>query len=149
MLDPVDQLTRDGQFGADQHQALQEAPVSNSLQDICQLLSLCKSFKGHILDIAQVASALFTPTKRGSPWKGGALPDEAQQAFEELQSYLCSSPVTDYPHHNCPYYLITDVRLRDDHQPSSLRLMTGSSTMSLLMPARSSPQKRTTLPHFD
>ncbi len=68
MLDPVDQLTRDGiQFGAHQHQALQEAPVPNSLQDIRQLLSLCKSFKGHILDFAQVASALFTRTKRGSP----------------------------------------------------------------------------------
>ncbi len=40
--------------------------------------------------------------------------------FEELQSYLCSSPVTDYPLHNCPYYLITNASLGDDHQPGAL-----------------------------
>ncbi len=68
MLDPVDQITRDGiQPGADQHQALPEGPVPNSLQEVCQLLGLCKFFKGKILDFAQVASALFTLTKRGSP----------------------------------------------------------------------------------
>jgi hypothetical protein len=48
------------------------------------------------------------------------LPNEAWQAFEELHGYLCSSSVTDYPHPDRPYYLITDVSLGDDRKPGGL-----------------------------
>jgi len=42
------------------------------------------------------------------------------KAFKELQSYLCSEPVVDYPRRDRTYALITDASLGDDKKPGGL-----------------------------
>jgi hypothetical protein len=59
-------------------------------------------------------------TKKDSSWKGGQLPPDALQAFQELQTYLCSEPIVDYPKRNRPYTLIVDSSLGDDKKPGGL-----------------------------
>ncbi len=41
-------------------------------------------------------------------------------AFLELQTYLCSEPIIDYPRNNRPYMLIVDASLGDDKKPGGL-----------------------------
>jgi hypothetical protein len=48
------------------------------------------------------------------------LPPDALQAFLELQTYLCSEPVVNYPRSNRPYALIVDASIGDDKKPGGL-----------------------------
>ncbi len=71
-------------------------------------------------NFAQLTSPLTALTKIDCTWKGGTLPPDALQAFLELQTYLCSEPVVDYPRRNRPYALIVDASLGDDKKPGGL-----------------------------
>ncbi len=42
------------------------------------------------------------------------MPPEALKAFRELQSYLCSEPIVDYPRRTRPYALIVHASLGDN-----------------------------------
>jgi hypothetical protein len=42
-----------------------------------------------------------------TPWKGGTLPPDAQQAFHELCDQFCFNPVIQFPILNQRYHLIT------------------------------------------
>jgi hypothetical protein len=53
-------------------------------------------------------------------WKGGQLPPEELKAFQELQTYLCSEPIVDYPCRDRPYALIIDASLGDVKKPGGL-----------------------------
>jgi hypothetical protein len=48
------------------------------------------------------------------------LPLDALKAFQELQTYLCSEPIVDYPRRNRPYTLIIDASLSDNRKPGGL-----------------------------
>ncbi len=48
------------------------------------------------------------------------MPPDALAAFKELQTYLCSEPIVDYPRRNRPYALIADASLGDDKKPGGL-----------------------------
>ncbi len=65
-------------------------------------------------------SPLTALTKKDCSWKGGQLPPVALTTFLELQSYLCSEPIVDYPRNNYPYALIVDTSLGDDKKPGGL-----------------------------
>ena len=71
-------------------------------------------------NFAQITAPLTALTKKECAWKGGPLPPEALTAFQELQTYLCSEPVVDYPRKDPPYALITDASLGDDKKPGGL-----------------------------
>jgi hypothetical protein len=73
-----------------------------------------------VQNFAQLTSPLTALAKKECSWKGGQLPPDALQAFLELQSYLCSEPIMDYPRSNRPYALITNVSLGDDKKPGGL-----------------------------
>jgi hypothetical protein len=75
---------------------------------------------GHVRNLAQLTSPLTTLTKKDCTWKSGTLPPDALQAFLELQTYLCSEPVVDYPRNNWPYALVVDASLGDDKKPGGL-----------------------------
>jgi RNase H-like domain found in reverse transcriptase len=74
------------------------------------------------------ARAQFCPTniaadsfnKKECSWKGGTISPDALQAFLELQTYLCSEPIVDYPRSNRPYALIMDASLGDGKKPGGL-----------------------------
>ncbi len=59
-------------------------------------------------------------TKKECSWKGGQLPLDALKTFQELQTYLCSEPIVDYPRRDRPYALIVDASLGDDKKPGGL-----------------------------
>jgi hypothetical protein len=59
-------------------------------------------------------------TKKDCSWKGGQLSPDALQAFQELQTYLCSEPIVDYPRQNRPYTLIIDASLGGEKKPGGL-----------------------------
>jgi Reverse transcriptase (RNA-dependent DNA polymerase) len=83
--------------GTDKLKAVKNAPPPSNVQEVRQFLGLCNFFRGHVRNFAQLTSPLTSLTKKDCTWKGGTLPPDALQAFLELQSYLCSEPVVDYP----------------------------------------------------
>ncbi len=89
-------------------------------KEVRQFLGLCNFFRGHVRNFAQLTSSLTALTKKDCSWKGGQLPPDALTAFLELQSYLCSEPIVDYPRNNRPYALIVDASLGDDKKPGGL-----------------------------
>jgi hypothetical protein len=83
-------------------------------------LGLCNFFRCHIRNFAQLTAPLTTLTKKECSWKGGALPSDALTAFQELQTYLCSEPIVDYPRRHRPYALIVDASLGGKKKPGGL-----------------------------
>jgi len=66
-------------------------------------------------------TAPFTAlTKKECSWKIDGLTSDALTAFQELQTYLCSEPIVDYPRRDCPYALIADASLGDEKKPGGL-----------------------------
>jgi hypothetical protein len=58
--------------------------------------------------------------KKECSWKGGQLLPDTLKAFQELQTYLCSEQIVDYPRRNRPHALIVDASLGDDKKPGGL-----------------------------
>jgi hypothetical protein len=59
---------------------------------IRQFLGLCSFFQRTIESFAQTDGPLTKLTRKDSAWKEGPLPEDAQKAFEQLQSKLSSRP---------------------------------------------------------
>jgi len=80
----------------------------------------------------------------------GPLPSKYLQAFKELQSQLCSNPITMYPHHDQCYCLTTHVIFGSDLQLESFGADLTQTDLhalmecyaALLMPAKSPPRRR-------
>jgi hypothetical protein len=114
-------LTEEGiKPGTDKLKAVKNAPPPSSVHEVRQFLGLCNFFRGHVCIFAQLTSPLTTLTKKDCSWKGGQLSPDALQAFQELQTYLCSEPIVDYPRQNRPYTLIIDASLGDEKKPGAL-----------------------------
>ena len=114
-------LTEEGiKPGTDKLKAVKNAPPPSSVHEVRQFLGLCNFFRGHVRNFAQLTSPLTALTKKECSWKGGHLPPDALKAFQELQTYLCSEPIVDYPRRDRPYALIVDASLGDDKKPGGL-----------------------------
>jgi hypothetical protein len=94
--------------GKDKLAAVQKATPPSEVKHIKQFLGLCNFFRSHIRNFASISNPLNKLTRKDSKWKGGPLPKEALQAFNELKVALCSEPVVDFPRKNRPYALIVD-----------------------------------------
>jgi hypothetical protein len=114
-------LTEEGiKPGIDNLKAVKNTPPPSNLHEVRQFLGLCNCFRGHVRNFAQLTSPLTALTKKECSWKGSQLPPDALTAFLELQSYLCSEPIVDYPRNNRPYALIVDASLGDDKKSGGL-----------------------------
>ena len=114
-------LTEEGiKPGSDKLKTVAAANPPTNVHEIRQFLGLCNFFRTHVRNFAQISAPLTALTRKDSAWKSGPLPEDARIAFRELQSYLCSEPVVDYPRRNRPYALITDAALGDDKSPGGL-----------------------------
>ena len=114
-------LTEEGiKPGTDKLKAVKNAPPPSSVHEVRQFWGLCNFFRGHVCIFAQLTSPLTTLTKKDCSWKGGQLSPDALQAFQELQTYLCSEPIVDYPRQNRPYTLIIDASLGGEKKPGGL-----------------------------
>jgi hypothetical protein len=81
---------------------------------------MCTFFPANVWNYTQTVAALNALTKKESHWKGGALPEDALQAFQELQSYQCSASLVGYPCKHHPLCLITDAILGDEKKPGGI-----------------------------
>jgi hypothetical protein len=114
-------LTEEGiKPGTDKLKAVKNAIPPSNVHEVWQFLGLCNFFQGHVRCFAQLTSLLTPLTKKECSWKGSQLPPDALQAFLELQSYLCSERIVDYPRSNRPYALIVNASLGDDKKPGGL-----------------------------
>jgi hypothetical protein len=110
-------LTKEGiKPGIDKLKAVKNknAPPPSNVHEVQQFLRLCNFFRGHVQNFAQLTSPLTALTKKECSWKEGELPPDALTAFLDLQTYLCSKPIVDYPRNYRPYTLIVDASLGDD-----------------------------------
>jgi len=106
--------------GTDKLKAVKNTPPPANVHEVRQFLGLCNFFRCHVRNFAQLTAPLTALTKKECSWKGGAMPSDALTAFQELQTYLCSEPIVDYPRRNRPYALIADASLGDDKKPGGL-----------------------------
>ena len=106
--------------GSDKLKAVSKVAPPSSIKEVRQFLGLCNFFRNHVRNFAQISAPLVEMVKKDCGWKGGELPTKALQSFRELQSYLCSEPVVDYPRKDRAYALITDASLGDDKKPGGL-----------------------------
>jgi hypothetical protein len=114
-------LTEEGiKPGTDKLKAVKNTPPPSNVHEVRQFLGLCNFFRGHVHNFAQLTSPLTSLTNKDCSWKGGQLPPDALKAFQELQTYLCSEPIVDYPRRNRPYALIVDASLGDDKKKGGL-----------------------------
>jgi hypothetical protein len=114
-------LTEEGiKPGTDKLKAVKNVPPPSNVHEVRQFLGLCNFFRGHVCNYAQLTSPLTSLTKKECLWKGGQLPPDALKSFQELQMYLCSEPIVDYPRRNRPYALIVDASLGDEKKPGGL-----------------------------
>jgi hypothetical protein len=114
-------LTEEGiKPGTDKLKAVKNAPPPSNVQEVRQFLGLCNFFRGHVRNFAQLTLPLTNLTKKDCLWKGSQLPPDALKAFQELQTYLCSEPIVDYPRRNRPYALIVNASLGNDKKPGGL-----------------------------
>jgi hypothetical protein len=106
--------------GIDKLKAVSKALPPSSVKEVRQFLGLCNFFRNHVRNFSQLSAPLTEMIKKESKWKGGELPAAALKAFRELQSYLCSEPVVDYPRKDRAYALITDASFGDEKKIGGL-----------------------------
>ena len=94
--------------GADKLKAVKNTPPPANVHQVRQFLGLCNFFRTHVRNFSQVSGPLNRLTRKDTHWKGGPLPPDALQAYQELKQALVSEPIVAYPRQNRPYSLIVD-----------------------------------------
>ena len=103
------QLTPQGILpGRDKLGAVRGATPPKDVHQVRQFLGLVNFFRNHVRNFSMIASPLTQLTRKDVAWRGGVLPPEALQAFNELKQILCSEPIVAYPRQDRPYSLIVD-----------------------------------------
>ena len=94
--------------GSDKLKAVRDTPPPANVHQVRQFLGLCNFFRTHVRNFSQVSGPLNKLTRKDTKWKGGVLPPDAAQAYQELRQALISEPIVDYPRQNRPYSLMVD-----------------------------------------
>ncbi len=114
-------LTPDGVLpGTDKTAVIRSAAPPDNVQRVRQFLGLCNFFRNHIKDFATRSHPLTVLTRKDCVWKGGPLPPDALNAFNELKSALTSSPIIAFPRKDRQYALITDAATGDANNPGGM-----------------------------
>ena len=106
--------------GRDKAQAVADAPPPSTIKQVESFVGLCNYFRYYIKDFAIKAAPLFKLTRKDCEWKGGALPEDAMQAFCTLRNAIISKPVLDFPKRNGQYHLYVDAARGDDKNEGGL-----------------------------
>ena len=114
-------LTPDGVLpGTDKTAVIKNAAPPDNVQRVRQFLGLCNFFRNHIKDFATRSHPLTVLTRKDCAWKGGPLPTDALNAFNELKTALTSSPIISFPRKDRQYALITDAASGDSNNPGGM-----------------------------
>jgi hypothetical protein len=70
--------------GTDKLQAVKNTPPLSNVHEVQQFLGLCNFFCCLIQNFAQLTASLTALRKKECSWKGGALPSDAFQKFQEF-----------------------------------------------------------------
>jgi transposase InsO family protein len=104
--------------------AVRDLPSPNSPRKVREFLGMANYFRHFIDNFARVAAHLSPLTGSNSPWKGGELPERAEQAFQYLKAKLCEEPILVYPRADRPFALSVDAATGDgDRQKGGLGAM--------------------------
>lgn len=99
---------------------IKEFQTPSSPKQIREFIGVCNYFRCLIKDFARVAAPLMKMTRLSSTWKGGPLPEEAQESFDLLKKALTSDPVVALPQTDKQYILQTDGAQGDSVYPGGL-----------------------------
>ena len=104
----------------DKTRCIKEFKAPQTVKGIREFTGLCNYFRHFIPSYARVAGKLTKLLTKKGDWKGGELPREAQEAFEELKNKLCSQPILDFPRPSRQFVLTTDAATGDAENPGGL-----------------------------
>ena len=104
----------------DKTKCIKEFEAPQTVKGIREFTGLCNYFRHFIPSYARVAGKLTKLLTKKGEWKGGELPKEAQEAFEELKHKLCSQPILDFPRPSRQFVLTTDAATGDAENPGGL-----------------------------
>jgi hypothetical protein len=91
-------LTEEGiKPGTDKLKAVKNAPPPSSVHEVRQFLGLCNFFRGHVHNFAHLTSLLTSLTKKDCYGKAANCHQMHCKPSKDLQTYLCSEPIVDYP----------------------------------------------------
>lgn len=86
-------------------QAVQSFPVPKNQQQLRSFLGLCNYYKKFVKGYSHIVSPLNKLLRKDFPFEWSV---KCQEAFDQLKSSLCSSPILIYPNLSKPFILTTD-----------------------------------------
>jgi len=114
-------LTKNGVLpGEEKMKAVKSFPEPATVKQIREFTGLANYFRHMIPGYSLLAGHLTQLTTKETPWKGGALPEKARQAFQILKERLCQAPVLAYPRKDRMFVLATDAATGDKDNPGGL-----------------------------
>ena len=115
---------------------LQKCPPPETVTQIKQFLGLGNFFYRYF-PFQKEAKHLSVLTRKGSGWKGGALPPRALKAFHNIKRMLITRPLLRYPDYSKPFHIFTDAATGTANQVDDS--VTTSSTPSGIRSAEVQP----------
>ena len=99
-------LSKDGvSAAADKVRAVKDYPIPKNAKDVRAFLGLCSFYRKLVPKFAEIAKPLTMLTRKGHKFTWGP---SQQEAFEELNNRLCTTPVLAYPNFELPFIITTD-----------------------------------------
>ena len=83
-------------------------PMPRNPTEIRQFLGFTGYYRYFVQNYSRIARPLLDLTKKATPWHWGKL---QQEAFDELKTHMCCSPVLIQPNFTKQFYLNTDTSL--------------------------------------
>ena len=99
--------------GADKSSALAALPPPASHKALKSFLGLANYFRPYLKNFATLSAPLFCLTRNSSTWKGGTLPPNALECFNEIQKRMAARPLMAYPKREGKLHLFVDAALGD------------------------------------
>ena len=88
--------------------AIREMKPPSNVKEVQEVLGLFNYFRSLVKNFSKLAAPLSRLTSKAVTWQPGKLPQEAYNAFRQIQTLLCQEPVAAFPDLNKPYILSVD-----------------------------------------
>jgi hypothetical protein len=90
---------------SDKVDAVKNYPTPRNAKDVRAFLGLASFYRSLVPKFAETAKPLTKLTRKGQKFNWGP---SRQEAFDELKTKLCTTPVLAYPNFDLPFILTTD-----------------------------------------
>jgi hypothetical protein len=106
--------------GKSKTQAITQAKPPQTRKQLKAFLGMCNYYRNFVKHFAHKAGRLYALTRQESRWKGGPLPAEALQVFNELKKVIVETVPRSFPFKDGKYHLFTDGSLGDSKEEGGL-----------------------------